>query len=401
MCEVGNSGDVHVSTTENLEEVKEALSASESAVFGPYTQEEAFYFAVHEVNDNKGFDFDREWVYREFNDPADIEYFYSDEKWQEIDPQPQINESKTNKNMKKNAVKLNESTLNKVIANSIKKILKEELSEIADSSGYYQILDYLHDISGTEQGARIMKAIYDDGYASEDMAFDMLHSSFPSVKRSAVEAAINDFRRETQDKYDGRFIAERKIARGKQISEGTLRKMIAESVRKVLKEEIGTDIDSEFGGKAEYSPFSSYGDIVSIKVPTSDSGLRSNVVKFMQQQGYQLYNTGQLDGGAKCILDFRKGGLNEDAYDFLEDRDFKWNNGYDSYVLVDDSCDAVIQNYASAEGYDAKADAINDAKKKARETRGGSFSVFGCANGMYDDNSLVYCTSNDRNSWKF
>jgi hypothetical protein len=188
------------------------------------------------------------------------------------------------------------------------------------------------------------------------------------------------------------------------INESTLRNIITKSVKKILKEEIGTDIDSEFGGKAEYSPFSSYGDIVSIKVPTSDSELRSSVVKFMRQQGYQLYNTGQLDGGAKCMMDFKKGGLNEDAYDFLEDRDFnfnKWNNGYDSYVLVDDSSDAVIQNYTSEEGYDAKADAINDAKKKARETRGGSFSVFGCADGMYNEDSLVYCTSGDRNSWKF
>ena len=82
--------------------------------------------------------------------------------------------------------------------------------------------------------------------------------------------------------------------------------------------------------------------------------------------------------------------------------DLKWKNGYDSYVLVDDSCDAVIQNYTSTgEGYDAEKDAINDAKKKAQETRGVSFSVFGCVNNYYDENTLVYCTSSDRNSWKF
>lgn len=93
--------------------------------------------------------------------------------------------------------------------------------------------------------------------------------------------------------------------------------------------------------------------------------------------------------------------LREGAYDFLEDRDFKWNDGYESYVLVDDSCDAVIQNYTSGNGYDAKSDAIGDARQKAHETRGGSFSVFGCVDGVYDDDSLVYCTSGDRNSWKF
>ena len=103
----------------------------------------------------------------------------------------------------------------------------------------------------------------------------------------------------------------------------------------------------------------------------------------------------------KIVAENIKKALKESAYDFLDGGDFKWNNGYESYVLVDDSCDAVIQNYTAEEGYDAKADAINDAKKKARETRGGSFSVFGCADGMYDEDSLVYCTSNDRNSWKF
>ena len=94
--------------------------------------------------------------------------------------------------------------------------------------------------------------------------------------------------------------------------------------------------------------------------------------------------------------------LSESDFDF-EGSGLKWNNDYNSYVLVDDSCDAIIQNYTSmGDGYDAKADAIADAKKKAEETRGGSFSVFGCdANNYYNEDSLVYCTSGDRNSWKF
>ena len=93
--------------------------------------------------------------------------------------------------------------------------------------------------------------------------------------------------------------------------------------------------------------------------------------------------------------------LNEDAYDFLEGHDFQQFKDYKSYVLVDDSCDAVVGNYTSEEGYDAKEEAINDAKQKARETHGGSFSVFGCVNDMYNENSLVFCSSDDRNSWKF
>lgn len=121
----------------------------------------------------------------------------------------------------------------------------------------------------------------------------------------------------------------------------------------------------------------------------TNKNMKKNVVKLNENTLRQI------------VAESIKRVLKEDAYDFLEGRDFKWNNGYDSYVLVDDSCDAVIQNYTSADGYDAKADAINDAKKKAHETRGGSFSVFGCADGIYDEDSLVYCTSGDRNSWKF
>ena len=90
------------------------------------------------------------------------------------------------------------------------------------------------------------------------------------------------------------------------INESQLREMVAKSIKNVLKESIGTDIDSEFGGKAEYSDFYSYGDTVSVKVPTQDAELRARLIKFMGQQGYSPSNSGQLDGGAKTIIDFRK-----------------------------------------------------------------------------------------------
>ena len=89
--------------------------------------------------------------------------------------------------------------------------------------------------------------------------------------------------------------------------------------------------------------------------------------------------------------------LREEELDFLGGNEFKWDNGYDAYVLVDDSCDAVIGNY----GPEGKEEAISDAKKQYSRTRGGSFSVFGCKNDMYDEDSLVYCTTSNRNSWKF
>lgn len=83
----------------------------------------------------------------------------------------------------------------------------------------------------------------------------------------------------------------------------------------------------------------------------------------------------------------------EGQFDFLDDDEFKWSNDYSAYVVVDDSCDAITGNYDNVQ------DAINDAKESARS--GGSYSVFGCVNDVYDDNTLVYCTSGDRNSYKF
>ena len=77
--------------------------------------------------------------------------------------------------------------------------------------------------------------------------------------------------------------------------------------------------------------------------------------------------------------------------------EFKSDKDYESYVLVDDSCDAIVGNYTS----DSESEAIEDAKAMSRQTRGGSFSVFGCDDRYFDDDTLVYCTSGDRNSWKF
>lgn len=93
--------------------------------------------------------------------------------------------------------------------------------------------------------------------------------------------------------------------------------------------------------------------------------------------------------------------IKESIENAINSNEFKWNNGYTNYVLVDDSDDSVIQNYTSEDGYNAEADAINDAKEKARETHGGSFSVFGCVNDMYDEDSLVFRTTANKNSWKF
>ena len=51
------------------------------------------------------------------------------------------NESKTNKNMKKNTIKLNESQLRKIVTESVKKVLKESLNTSKITEQAMQLLD--------------------------------------------------------------------------------------------------------------------------------------------------------------------------------------------------------------------------------------------------------------------
>ena len=67
----------------------------------------------------------------------------------------QNNESKTNKNMKKNVVKINENTLRQIVAESVKKVLKENSSD-TDSEIYQAItsfMDEIHRIITTDREA--------------------------------------------------------------------------------------------------------------------------------------------------------------------------------------------------------------------------------------------------------
>ena len=64
-------------------------------------------------------------------------------------------ESKTNKNMKKNVVKINENTLRQIVAESVKKVLKENSSD-TDSEIYQAIasfMDEIHRIITTDREA--------------------------------------------------------------------------------------------------------------------------------------------------------------------------------------------------------------------------------------------------------
>ena len=66
------------------------------------------------------------------------DYLESPTKSYEEATQTPINDSKTNKNMKKNVIKLNENTLRKIVAESVKKVLKEYTDPSTDGAIYPQ-----------------------------------------------------------------------------------------------------------------------------------------------------------------------------------------------------------------------------------------------------------------------
>lgn len=67
----------------------------------------------------------------------------------------------------------------------------------------------------------------------------------------------------------------------------------------------------------------------------------------------------------------------------------------DGYVLVDESDDAVLENYDK----DDKQEAIDDAKEKQRRDKLGCYIVYATYGGEYDDDSEIFRSSN--NSGKF
>lgn len=76
---------------------------------------------------------------------------------------------------------------------------------------------------------------------------------------------------------------------------------------------------------------------------------------------------------------------------------------YDSYVLVSDGDGSVIYNYNVWPGdfwKEVLDEAIEDANELASKNKYGSYSVYGCENNVYDDNTLVYSTDNEINESK-
>ena len=76
-----------------------------------------------------------------------------------------IEESKTNKNMKKNVIKLNENTIRKMVAESVKKVLKENKS-IEYEQLYDKIQDVTNDIANF-CGEANMEGWFSDGMTNQ------------------------------------------------------------------------------------------------------------------------------------------------------------------------------------------------------------------------------------------
>lgn len=71
---------------------------------------------------------------------------------------------------------------------------------------------------------------------------------------------------------------------------------------------------------------------------------------------------------------------------------------YDAYVLVDESDGAILGNYTkdmSNPSYDPYMEAVNDAKQKESTNKFGDYSVYGCIDDDYDDDTLVYKTGDN------
>jgi hypothetical protein len=66
--------------------------------------------------------------------------------YNDFDGEESIKESKTNKNMKKNIVKINENTLRKMVAESVKKVLKEGVGTPKLTMAYKNLVDCIYTI---------------------------------------------------------------------------------------------------------------------------------------------------------------------------------------------------------------------------------------------------------------
>lgn len=87
--------------------------------------------------------------------------------------QNKTNESKSNKNMKKNVVKLNENTLRKIVAESVKRVLKENVEELTYQEG--QILQKA--LIELFEAENKIKKLYSSSPQDSERALKILHDA--------------------------------------------------------------------------------------------------------------------------------------------------------------------------------------------------------------------------------
>lgn len=94
-----------------------------------------------------------------------------------------------------------------------------------------------------------------------------------------------------------------------------------------------------------------------------------------------------------------KRAINEAFNDFKKSEFFEYDGTqYNGFVLIDNGVGDIIYNYDVSNNDDYEVvmeEAIEDAKDFASRNIYSSYSVYGCINGVYDEDTLIYSTYND------
>lgn len=110
--------------------------------------------------------------------------------------------------------------------------LEEEISEEADSIGYKEVFNYLLDIEGSSEGSRLMSLLF-GGPSQQEAGIEELREKFPEAYHQSVEAAVNDYIRNFEDRSDRYerfgYVDETHFITKRQIKEAKIRKMRNES----------------------------------------------------------------------------------------------------------------------------------------------------------------------------
>lgn len=85
-----------------------------------------------------------------------------------------------------------------------------------------------------------------------------------------------------------------------------------------------------------------------------------------------------------------------EGYETVEWQHFDNRERYESFVVIDNSDQSVVTTFpVMFDQNDAESDAIECAKEEVQYNGSGSYSVYGCNGGKYDEDTLVYSTDNE------